>query len=39
MGGAAQQLLYELENPDSPPVRLELLPALMMRGSCGEEPG
>jgi len=36
---AAQQLLYELENPDSPPVRLELLPALMVRGSCGEEPG
>lgn len=33
---AATQLIYELKNPDSLPMRIELLPKLMIRASCGE---
>ena len=33
---AASQLIYELRNPDSLPMRIELLPKLMIRASCGE---
>ncbi len=35
---AATQLLSELNSPASPPVRIELLPKLMIRRSCGEDP-
>ncbi len=34
---AAMQLLYELKNPGSLPMRIELLPKLMVRASCGEQ--
>lgn len=34
---AASQLLYELQNPDSLPMRIELLPKLKVRASCGEK--
>ncbi len=33
---AASQLIYELKNPDSLPMRIELLPKLVVRASCGE---
>lgn len=33
---AASQLLQELQNPESLPMRIELLPKLMIRASCGE---
>ena len=33
---AATQLIYELRNPDSLPMRIELLPKLVIRASCGE---
>ncbi|HAR79657.1 MAG TPA: LacI family transcriptional regulator [Succinivibrionaceae bacterium] len=33
---AAAQLLYELKNPDAVPIKIELLPKLTVRASCGE---
>lgn len=33
---AATQLLQELEDKDPTPIRIELLPKLMVRASCGE---
>ena len=34
---AATQLLSELENPHTMPIKIELLPKLVVRESCGEK--